>query len=129
MISTPENPHGGECVIDANKIGDLGSTKQVTSRGVIYYNPGVTVREFNHQELRLPQKRTFLGPEFYHSGCTTRYGSTRVDNFPNSAENISENTLKMFDQAFESHDHAITQDFCTSCAGPKYGTPNAYTSY
>ena len=114
---------GAECAIDAGKIGDLGSSKTITPYGVTYYRPGVTIREFNHGELRLPQKREFLGPEFYNSGCATLYGNSRFNKGPNSANTDSNATMAMYDYVFSSSPYfegnsASCYDAGVKCTGP-----------
>ena len=123
-ISTLDTP-GGECAVVPGKIGDLGSSKIVTPYGVTYYRPGVTVREFNHAELRLPQKRAFLGPEFFNSGCATLYGNSRFQQGPNSAVTDSLATQAMFDYNFGSQ--PFSQGNAVACynAGMKGPSPNS----
>lgn len=123
-ISTLDTP-GGECAVVPGKIGDLGSSKIVTPYGVTYYRPGVTVREFNHPSLRLPQKREFLGPEFYNSGCATLYGNSRFQQGPNSALSDADATQAMFNYNFRAQ--PFFQGNTASCynAGAKGPSPNS----
>lgn len=123
-ISTMDTK-GGECAIVPGKIGDLGSSKIVTPYGVTYYRPGVTTREFNGPDLRLPQKRDFLGPEFYNSGCATLYGNTRFTQGPNSAVTDSAATMAMFDYTFAPRPYF--EGNAASCynAGAKCMGPNS----
>jgi hypothetical protein len=122
-ISTMSEP-GGECVIEKGKIGDLGSEVFVTPDNVVYYHNGVTVREFNHAGLRLPQKRTFLGPEFYDSGCATMYGNSRFNpGEPSSAQSDSAATEAMFNYVFAPQPYFEGNNVdCTTalskCQGP-----------
>jgi hypothetical protein len=115
--------NGAECAIDPGKIGDLGSSKIITPYGVTYYRPGISIREFNHGDLRLPQKREFLGPEFFNSGCATLYGNSRFNQGPNSATTDSKSTTAMYDFVFSSSpyfegNHASCYDAGVKCAGP-----------
>lgn len=105
---------GGECAIVPGKVGDLGSKVFVTPYNVIYQRPGVTVREFNHEGLRLPQKREFLGPEFFNSGCATLYGNSRFNQGPNSAQE-SQETENMFNYAFATQPYFQGNDFDCAC--------------
>lgn len=123
-ISTLES-RGGECATDQGVIGDLGSSKTVTSYGVTYYHPGVVVREFNHPPLRLPQKREFLGPEFFNSGCATLYGNTRFDSGPNSALTDAAATRAMFDYNFASRPYFEGNNASCYNAGVKCTSPNS----
>ena len=123
-ISTMDTP-GGECIIERGKLGDLGSKKFVTPENVTYYQPGVTIQEFNHQELRLPQKRSFLGPEFFNSGCATLYGDSRFDNGPNSALSDNQSTTAMFDYNFAPQAYYDTNNINCSTAGVKCAGPNS----
>lgn len=114
---------GNECALDAGKIGDLGSSKTITPYGVTYYRPGVVVREFNHNDLRLPQKREFLGPEFYNSGCGTLYGNSRFNQGPNSATTETSATMSMYNYMFGSEPYfqgnsANCYDAGVKCSGP-----------
>jgi len=114
---------GGECALDPGKIGDLGSSKIVTPYGVTYYRPGVTVREFNGPELRLPQKREFLGPEFFNAGCATLYGNNRFNAGPNSALADSAASLAMYNYVFAPRPYyegnaASCYNAGVKCAGP-----------
>jgi hypothetical protein len=122
-ISTMSTP-GGECVIERGKIGDLGSKVYVTPDDVTYYRPGVTIREFNHAGLRLPQKRTFLGPEFFDSGCATLYGSNRFNNGPSST-NESLATESMFNYSFAPRPYYEGNDFSCVSAGSKCASVNS----
>ena len=123
-ISTMSSP-GGECVIERGKIGDLGSKVFVTPEGVTYYRPGVTIREFNHAGLRLPQKRTFLGPEFFDSGCATLYGSNRFNDGPSSANSDSAATEAMFNYTFAPRPYYEGNSFNCVQAGAKCDSPNS----
>ena len=121
-ISTLDSK-GGECAIVPGRIGDLGSSKVVTPYGVTYYRPGVAVREFNGPELRLPQKREFLGPEFFNSGCATMYGNNRFQSGPNSAATDSAATQAMFNYSFAPRPYfegnaASCYDAGAKCMGP-----------
>ena len=125
-ISTYDSK-GQECSIDPGKIGDLGSKIFVTPSNVTYYRPGVTIREFNHPALRLPQKREFLGPEFYNSGCATLYGNSRFNVGPNSASLTAEKiaTEAMYDYNFETQPYYQGNDFDCYNAGVKCTGPNS----
>lgn len=116
---------GGECVIDPGKIGDLGSQSFVTPDNVVYYRPGVTVREFNHADLRLPQKRTFLGPEFFNAGCATLYGSTRFNNGQPSANADNAATDAMFNYNFAPRPYYEGNNVDCVTAGVKCISPNS----
>lgn len=78
-VSTPGFPNGSEHVLVPGKIGDFGSQTYIADNNVVYRRNGVTIREFNHKDLRLPQKRTFLGPEIYNQGCMGLYGRSSCD--------------------------------------------------
>jgi hypothetical protein len=116
---------GGECAIEPGKIGDLGSKKFVTPYNVTYYQPGVTIREFNHEGLRLPQKREFLGPEFFNSGCTTLYGNNRFTTGPNTADTDSKDTMAMFDYTFATRPYFEGNNVTCSTVGAKCAGPNS----
>lgn len=122
-ISTLDQ-QGGECAVVPGKIGDLGSQKMVTPYGVTYYRPGVTVREFNGPELRLPQKRAFLGPEFYNSGCATLYGNSRFNSGPNSAVTDQVATQAMFNYSFSPRPYFEGNNASCYNAGVKCTSPN-----
>ena len=123
-ISTLDSK-GGECAIEPGKIGDLGSSKLTTPYGVTYYRPGVTVREFNHAELRLPQKREFLGPEFFNTGCATLYGNSRFNQGPNSATTDSAASLAMYDYVFSPRPYFEGNNASCYNAGVKCMSPNS----
>ena len=112
-ISTMDS-QGGECIVEQGRIGDLGSKTFTTPYNVVYQRPGVTVREFNHAGLRLPQKREFLGPEFFNSGCATLYGNSRFGGGPSSATESSQ-TEAMFDYNFAPHSYFEGNDADCSC--------------
>lgn len=61
----------GTCKLGLNSI-QKGSQRYTTPTGVTFRNNGMTVQDFN-AGLRLPQMRTFLGPEYFNSGCTSLY--------------------------------------------------------
>jgi hypothetical protein len=122
-ISTLDQ-QGGECAIVPGKIGELGSQKMVTPYGVTYYRPGVTVREFNGPELRLPQKRAFLGPEFFNSGCATLYGNSRFNSGPNSALTDQAATQSMFNYTFSPRPYFEGNNASCYNAGVKCVGPN-----
>jgi len=119
------NSKGDECAIVPGKVGDLGSKVFTTPYNVVYQRPGVTIREFNHEGLRLPQKRSFLGPEFFNSGCATLYGNSRFNQGPNSA-NESTDTSAMFDYAFATRPYFESSAGGAGpcyCAGAKCSDP------
>ena len=116
---------GQECSIVPGKIGDLGSKMYTTPYNVVYYRPGVTVREFNHAGLRLPQKREFLGPEFFNSGCATLYGNNRFNQGPNTATSDSMGTQAMFDYNFATQPYYQGNNFDCYNAGAKCVSPNS----
>lgn len=131
-ISVPgDDPKSGnECVIETDRVGDVGSRRQETSAGVIYYRPGMVIREFNHRNLRVPQMRDWLGPQYFYSGCVTRYGNSSVQKgCGQPSEAITEETQNMYDHLFTSQDYGIATKSCTECAGVKNGTLNSYTGY
>ena len=123
-ISTPDLA-GDECAIVPGKIGDLGSKKYISPYNVTYYRPGVTVREFNGPDLRLPQKREFLGPEFYNSGCATLYGSGRFESGPNSATSDPASTENMFNYVFAPQPYFQGNNVPCYSAGVKCDGPNS----
>jgi hypothetical protein len=116
---------GGECAIDPGKIGDLGSKVYINQNNVIYQRRGVVVREFNHEGLRLPQKREFLGPEFFNSGCATLYGNSRFTQGPNSATTDPAYTLAMFNHNFAPRPYYEGNDVNCVNAGAKCISPNS----
>jgi hypothetical protein len=122
-ISTPDQK-GGECAIVPGKIGDLGSKVFVTPYNVTYQRPGVTVREFNHAGLRLPQKREFLGPEFFNAGCATLYGNSRFGGGESSAHD-SMATEAMFDYNFSAQPYYTGNNFPCENAGAKCASANS----
>jgi len=124
-ISTPGHP-GGECALVPGKIGDIGSKKYVTPYNVIYHEPGTIIRNWNHRGLRLPQKQAYLAPEFYNSGCSTLYGSSKFDNGPNSATSNSASTNAMYDTMFSSMPYNEGNN--VSCACGSCGTCKGYNS-
>jgi hypothetical protein len=123
-ISTYDSK-GQECAIVPGKIGDLGSKIYTTPYNVVYYRPGVTVREFNHAGLRLPQKREFLGPEFFNTGCATLFGNNRFNVGPNSADTDSIGTQAMYDYNFAPQPYFQGNDFDCYNAGVKCVSPNS----
>lgn len=123
-ITTPEAV-GQETAIVPGKIGDLGSSKTVSPYGVVYYRPGVTVREFNHADLRLPQKREFLGPEFFNGGCATLYANGRLASGPSSATTDTAATSSMLDRMFASQPYFEGNQASCYNAGVKGNSPNS----
>jgi hypothetical protein len=128
-ISTMDTK-GGECSIDGSVIGDLGSKTYVSPYNVVYQRPGVTIREFNHAGLRLPQKRTFLGPEFFNSGCATLYGNSRFNGGPSSAMTDNSSVQAMFDFNFAPRPYfdGDGNNYPCFCAGSK-GCGNLSSSF
>ena len=118
---------GGECSIDTDVIGDIGSKTYVTPYNVVYQRPGVTIREFNPQSLRLPQKRTFLGPDFFNSGCVGLYGNSRWESGPSSAEEDAANsaTRMMYDYSFQTRPYFEGNNVDCATAGAKCAGPNS----
>lgn len=123
-ISTLDS-RGDECATVPGKIGDLGSKVFVTPYNVTYYRPGVTVREFNGPDLRLPQKRTFLGPEFYNSGCATLYGNSRFNIGPNTADTEAAGSRAMFEYSFAPQPYFQGNRVDCTNAGAKCASPNS----
>ncbi len=125
-ISTWDNP-GNECVIVPGKIGDLGTKRFITPDNVEFVQNGVTVREFNHRALRLPQKRPFLGPEFFNSGCATLYGTVGYDT--NMADVNPAVTANMFNNVFASQGFFEGNNPAPCCTGVKAASSNSALGY
>lgn len=70
------------CNVEAGKVGAVQAKTYVTPYDVIYPFNGTIMREFNHDGLRLPQKREFLGPQYFGGGCSALYGSSEYDSVP-----------------------------------------------
>jgi len=49
-----------------------GSQNYTNPGGVTFHTYGMTVQDYN-AGLRQPQMRTFLGPEYFNSGCSSLY--------------------------------------------------------
>jgi hypothetical protein len=115
---------GQECVNVPGRIGTLQGHTYVTPNNVIYNEPGTTIREFNPRDLRLPQKRAFLGPEVFNGGCATLYSNSNFNpEDPNSATSLSGPSNHMFNSMwtpmpYGQGNHAPCQCACTKCDGP-----------
>lgn len=115
---------GEECVQVPGMVGSLQSQVFTTPYNVTYRRPGVVIREFNPRSLRLPQKRPFLGPEIFNSGCATLYSN---DHFhperPLSHRNVSSATQHMYDTLWNDPglfqgNNPPTNCACSKCDGP-----------
>lgn len=116
---------GGECADIPGKRGSLNQKTYVTPYGVTYYEPGVTVSEFNHRALRLPQKRDFLGAEFYNAGCATLYGRSNFDpSLPNSARNLNTESEEMYQSLWMPQPYFTTNNPPCECNGIKCDSYN-----
>jgi hypothetical protein len=112
--------------IDPQKSGKLvspnkyqfGFSTTKTNFGVIYQHNGRTNVDFNGS-LRLPQKRTFLGPSEFNGGCTSIYcdGQTRCANSYKSME--APDTKEMFDNVFSNPNYFLVDELPNNCAGIK----------
>lgn len=79
----------------------LGEQTYVTPSGVRYMRPGMTVSDFN-QRLRLPQRRTFLGPEYFNGGCVTPYCKDSTQCPESTQATVSPRTNSLFAAAFDT---------------------------
>lgn len=107
-----------------------GFLTHTTSAGVQYHYPGMTSVNFN-SELRLPQRRPFLGPEYYNGGCFQLY-SNDASQCPSASRlaQTSPRTNAMFEAAFQRPFEPFTgNDAPPSCQGPKYGTYNSVSGW
>lgn len=123
VISTWERP-GDETVIEHGKIGDLGSKTYISPNNVIYQQPGVTIREFNHRGLNWHQKKEHLGPEFFNTGCATLYGNSLHDHGPNTTVD-DKKTQDMFNYYFSSVEAFRGNNPWIGNAGVKHSTMNS----
>jgi hypothetical protein len=95
-----------------------GSQNYTTPQGVTYHQYGMTVSDYN-QGLRVPQMRTFLGPEFFNGGCTSLYckDSTMC---PNSVKaQTCAQTQDMFKYLFDSERSFVGNTAPPACFGGK----------
>lgn len=102
-----------------------GFETHVTPYGVVYQQNGMTVSDFN-RNLRLPQKRTFLGPEYFNGGCFSLYCKDSAQ-CPNSRlATPSPQTEALFQAAFDTpFDPATGNNAPPPCFG---GNCNSYNS-
>ena len=122
-ISTMSEP-GEECVIVPGMIGVLQRQTYITPYNTMYEKPGAIIREFNHRGLRLPQKRPFLGPEVFNSGCAPLYSTNQFrPDRPSSVQNMAPATKRMYDTLwnepflFHGNDPPLNCA-CSTCDGP-----------
>ena len=95
-----------------------GSQTYTTPTGVVYRNFGMTVQDYN-RGLRLPQQRTFVGPEYFNSGCTSLYCKD-AQMCPSSVEAQScERTTDMLDYLFERQSDFTGNNAPPPCFGGK----------
>jgi len=101
-----------------------GNQSYTTPGGVTFRTNGMTVTDFN-QGLRLPQMRTFLGPEYWNAGCTSLYckDSTMCPGGTNATTCAP--TGDMFNYLFESHSDFTGNDAPPACFG---GLCSGYSS-
>lgn len=120
----------GELCTSSPGIGDLGSKTLVGTNNVVYQRPGLTVRDFNGSNLRLPQKREFLGPEVFNQGCVGLYGSSQFNtNDPATSVLDDKNEAHMFDYYFQSQPYFEGNHFSCSNAGVKEAGTNSALGY
>ena len=108
-----------------------GFSSFTTPEGVQYHTPGMTVSNFNGS-LRLPQKRTFLGPEYYNGGCYQMFCKDAAACTGQSARlsqaSPAENAL--FEAAFESpHEPFTGNDAPPQCSTAKCGSYSSVTGW
>lgn len=79
-----------------------GGYEWTTPEGVQYQMGGMIPSNFN-KGLRLPQQRTFLGPEYFNGGCFQWYCKGQ-NNCPNSVQaKESPAATALFEMAFSSN--------------------------
>jgi len=76
-----------------------GSQNYTNPGGIVYHQYGATMQDYN-QGLRMPQMRTFLGPEIFNGGCVDLYckDSTVCPHQRIATSSVVTNT--MFDNVF-----------------------------
>jgi hypothetical protein len=93
-----------------------GGGKFTTPQGITYRMNGMTVSDYN-RGLCQPQMRTFLGPEYFNSGCSSLYCRDK-QTCPNSKMASGCNqTGDMMSYLFESQADFIGNDAPPPCFG------------
>lgn len=102
---------------------------QITENGVTMYNHGMIISKPG-DGLTVYQRRSFIEPEYYNSGCSSLYCQDRLScpegklSMPTKQEN------EMFDYFFASTDPFITNnEMPRSCAGINEGNINSYSGW
>jgi len=76
-----------------------GQVNYTNQFGVKYVRPGMTVSDFN-RGLRVPQQRTFLGPEYFNGGCAPLYCKDGVQCPQSVVASTPARTNALFEAAF-----------------------------
>jgi hypothetical protein len=97
------------------------SDYKAINHGVIDYKP--------FAGLRTPQRRDFLEPQYYNSGCTSPFCLTGFDCPSGETTGISPSEKILFDNMFTSWDLDIGNKGSRSCVGIKRGTANSYEGW
>lgn len=106
----------------------LGFHKTVSPNGVIYHHGGSINVDFNNN-LRLHQRRTFLGPDFFNSGCLS-YNCRDKNKCPGQElAEIAPETQQMFNHAFNSNDPFVRNDVSRECVGVKCNSYNSVSGW
>jgi len=110
-----------DCIAVAPGKWEVGSFLTPKDGSFIDYNTERMTIYDPDTHLRLPQRRSFLSPEYFNSGCLPIYctSSDRSCGMKNQTPVQSKETIAMFDQAFASTDPFIGAYSPAACAGGK----------
>lgn len=118
---------GHECVYLPNRQGEVGARSILMANNTVQRMSGAIVQNFNHSELRVPQRREFLGPEVFNSGCAALFDyDGRADVGAGESRDMSRQAL---DMAFASMDQHVGNSFPHQYAGLKCKTVNSASGW
>ncbi len=102
----------------------MGAGEYITPPGVRYQTGGMSITNFN-VGLRLPQRRTFLGPEYFNGGCVPENCKDAKQCPAGRRSTSTKATNQMFEAAFGSPMEFTGNDAPPQCFG---GVCSSYNS-
>ena len=107
---------------------DKGGSQSTKYKDIRFYNHGMQIYR-PEDGLRVPQRRSFLSPEYFDSGCLRPYCQQKANCPAGTFSGPTQREEKMFDYYFESRDPYEGNNGPMNCVGIKGDSINSFAGW